>query len=551
MTVAPANAIPTMHTQRLTPIVKDRALALVLAVFAIIVASHFDVVPIWDAKIYYACIEAAVHKSFDLVNFRCVSHPSVGYALLLGITQYLAPWTPASMYVANAAIGIASILAFHGVIRLLFPNRPSGEYAFVAALYGLAPLFVANAVFLTLDYAATAFFVLFVYFVLVRRPWVAGGLGTVVAFTKETGGAAAALVMLAIIVAVVMKPPMSRGARIELLKAQLPIALVPTVGLALFVILLRGSREFTGWANTYATVGSIGWASRVDAWLNTNLADRTMQSFLFDMFGLNFQWLFTVVIVGAIAVRLARPSDHDPSHMYQPRLGLLAALSMIGLAYITTRYRGYNNARYVLLMSPVLVATFYGSLLWLVKNGAIRSFYLGLCAALVLISNFRTVDPLSKSIFGTFDFGSHRLLDMPSIVGGLRLDSLVYNLEFLQLEYLYAEMIRDLRPPVGAVILMGNAVYNFPPDVDGRSYTLTSNPNRAMPILVARGDIDRNILASHLTRDGDLFYYAAFANADNRELEALLSAYELVGRKRFDRYGYTLDLYTFRFRFTS
>jgi len=28
-------------------------------------------------------------------------------------------------------------------------------------------------------------------------------------------------------------------------------------------------------------------------------------------------------------------------------------------------------------------------------------------------------------------------------------------------------MIRDVRPPPGSVLLMGNAIYNFPPDVDG------------------------------------------------------------------------------------
>ena len=545
-----ADSAQTLREPAKTSVTIDRGLLAVLTLFTAVVASHLDVTPIWDAHIYYACIEEAVHKSFELVNFRCVSHPSIFYALLLGVTQYLAPWTPAWLYVVNAAVGLLSIVAFHRIVRLLYPDRPRYEYALVTALYGLAPLFVANAVFLTLDYAATALVVLFVYFLLARRPWAAGAVGAAVAFTKETGGAAVALAAVAFTLAFIVRPSMPRRARVERLRGQLPIAIVPAMALLAFVLLVRTSRQFAGWANTYATVGDIAWGTPLDAWLNTNLADRSMQSFLVDMFVLNFQWLFTTVIVAAIAVHVFRPIDREPSDISAPRLPLFGALLVIGLAYVTTRYRGYNNARYVLTMTPALVATFYGTLLWLVKSGRIRLTYLGGCALLVVVSNFRTVDPVSKAIFGTFEFGSHQVLDMPSIVGGLKLDSMVYNLEFLQLEYLYGDMIREIRPRPGAVILMGNAVYNFPPDVDGRTYALTANPGHVLPLFVSRGNIAPTILADHFMREGELFYYAAFANADNDELAAL-RGYELVDTRRFNRQGYTLDVYAFRFRFRS
>jgi hypothetical protein len=54
-----------------------------------------------------------------------------------------------------------------------------------------------------------------------------------------------------------------------------------------------------------------------------------------------------------------------------------------------------------------------------------------------------------------------------------------------------------------------------------------------------------------MQRDGEVFYYMAFANADNAQFRPLLSEYALVAKKQHRRHGYTLDVYTFRFAFTS
>ena len=125
----------------------------------------------------------------------------------------------------------------------------------------------------------------------------------------------------------------------------------------------------------------------------------------------------------------------------------------------------------------------------------------------------------------------------------------MYNLEFVQLQYLFGDMVRDVRPRPGSVLLMGNAIYNFPPEVDGRSYRLTADPSHAVPLFVAIGDVKRDVLQLHVRRAGELFFYVAFANADNDQLRNLLKEYALVATRQYQRNGYTLDLYTFRFAF--
>jgi hypothetical protein len=346
-------------------------------------------------------------------------------------------------------------------------------------------------------------------------------------FTKETGAAAYAFAVTAGLV--VLKPRRDIW----------PLLVLPATAVLAYLAVARIRLGGPGWVGLYAPIGAVNdWR---DAWLNTNLADASIRSFLADIFVLNFQWLFTAVVIARAAAMLLQFEASDRSGAETRRAVVFFSVLLVGLVYITTRYRPYNNARYVLMASPGLIVVFYSALVSLVTNQIGRVMYLTVCALLVFWSNFRTVDIVSASIFGTFPFGTHRLLDMPSLIGGVRADSIVYNLEFLQLQYLYADVIRDLRPRPGTVVLMGAAVWNFPPDVDGRRYTLTANPSRALPLIV-NGAWD-----SHLTHDGEPFYYAAFANADNGDLAGLKTRYPVIATTQYRRRGYTLDLYTFRY----
>jgi len=517
--------------------------------FVAIVATHLDVIPFWDAKNYLLCVEEAVGKPFDLLNFRCFTHPSIAYALLWGLTQYVWPWSPAFMYAINAVVGVASIAAFDGLLRRLFPDGRDAEYTLVTALYALAPLFVSHAIFLNLDYGATAFFVIFLYCLMAHRFWAASAFALAAMFTKETAAAACALAVVAYVVAFVLRPGTSWAQRAVALRSHAPLLAVP-LALGIYIVFAAGFRHDPGgWAGSYAPVQII--PDRVDAFLNTNLADPSIRSFLADIFVLNYQWLYTIVVAAAIGAASIRvePPQHERAGM--TRRGLFLALTLVGLVYVVTRYRFSNAARYVLLASPLLILAFYHALIGLFARQRSRMAYLSVCALFVFLSNFRSLDSVSRSFFGTFNFGSHALLDMTSLTGGLKLDSIVYNLEFLQLQYLFGDMIRDVRPQPGSILLMGNAIYQFPPDVDGRDYTLTANPSHTIPFFIAIGDVKRDVIASHVRSNGELFFYIAFANADNVQLPELLKTYPLVGTKTYDRHGYTLELYTFRFSFTS
>jgi hypothetical protein len=522
-------------------------LLLVVLVFVGIVVSYRDFIPYWDAKAYFTCIVEATQKPFDLLNFRCTGHPSIVYMFLLGLTQYRAPWNVSLVNAANALLGVASTIAFHALLCLLFPKRSAAEYVLVTALYAFAPLFLAHAIFLNVDYGMTAFFVLFLYFLLARLFWTASVFAVAMMFSKEIGAAAYAVTVPAYVVAFTIRTPMLWKERIAELRLQLPLVAAP-FALATYVVAFHMFQSNPGpWVDSYAPVGVL--PDRLNLMLNTNLADAGIRSYLADIFILNYQWLYSGVLIAASCVAVVRTGGPREERVALAGTGLFLSLVLLGLVYCVTRYRAYNNARYVLIVSPVLILVFYRALLSLFTNGAARRLFLSVTAVLVFLSNFRTLDFGSKSVFGTFNFGSHALLDMPSLIGGLKLDSIVYNLESLQFHYLLSDMMQDLRPAPHAVLFMGDTTYNFPPQVDERSYALTLDPSYALPlsILFRDGDVRRDVLREHLMGDGDRFFYMAFANADNHQLRMLLTQYPLVGTKQYERHGYTLDVYTFRF----
>ena len=340
------------------------AFALVALLFAGIVASHWDFVPYWDAKGYFDCIAHATQTAFSLQNYRCFGHTTIAYLLPLAFTQSLAPWNLPLTYAANALLGLASIAAFQALLGRLFPGRSAVEYALVTALYALAPLFVVHAIFLNLDYGMTAYFVLFLHFLIARRVWPASVFAIALVLSKETGAAVFAAAIAAYAIAFVIRGQVWREAPLRELRAHAPLLAVP-LALAAYMVASHLTQPDIAsggsWMSSYAVVSMLH--DPLSA-LSINPADAGIRSLLADLFVLNYQWIYTVVLVAAVCATVARTDAAGRARAAGAAGNVLfLSLLLVGLVYVVTRYRDYNNARYVLVALPVLVALFYRALL--------------------------------------------------------------------------------------------------------------------------------------------------------------------------------------------
>jgi len=130
------------------------------------------------------------------------------------------------------------------------------------------------------------------------------------------------------------------------------------------------------------------------------------------------------------------------------------ALATVGLAtflliYGLTSFRTWSNLRYFALIYPLLLMLAYAALVRLGARATLRAVVMAAVTLLFALATMRSVDPVSRAVYGTFSIGDREMYRMSSITGefgGPGRDELVYNLEFTGFHHLQNAFFAQLRP---------------------------------------------------------------------------------------------------------
>jgi len=540
MTASPEHTIKT-HTAHGTSHV---GLLTVIFLFLCAILPLMTVAPAWDSASFYICITNATGTHFHLHNFRCANHASVLYFLLLGITQYIDYGNVRLVYFINILIAIGGAVGMYGILQRRNDQLRETERGLLAALFLAAPVFFAHVIHINLDMAMTCFFVIFLSFLLHRRWWLAGFFAGMMVFTKETGMAlyAATIVLFSIIVL----PPFLRSQKWHRTLGQITPLLIPGLGIALYFLWLR----LEGW--------SVLWnATEKPMMINPFLIpinDRIFRLYLGNIFIVNFQWIITTVIAIALIIGTIRWRRNRSSVMGKPatasanRERLFLIFVAIATVYITTLVRPWSMARYVLAAYPVLLIVFSFALTSLWRNWIVRSLILSVILIAFVMSNLRTIDPVSKAFYGTFPFGTHAILqiDARPVAESFKRDEMIYNLEYIEIEHLYSDAMAALRPSPTTPVVMGESgAFYFPPLIDAVTYRPTTVWNRSMKRRIVGGSWElRSLLQSK--EQPPLIHLIAFPNLDNSKVLTLLKdRYRETDQRVFAHDGYSITTSTF------
>jgi hypothetical protein len=519
-----------------TPIVRLELLAPFFLLLAITLP-FLTFQPFWDGSVDISIIRRALHtQPFSLLNFRVSGHPSIIYLLLLGIPQIFTNSIPL-VYLSNMALAMAAISAFYGILRLLTDGKYSRmEMVLATAIFACSPVYVAHIFHVTLDFGVVSFFVIFLYFLLREKFLWASIFALAMCFTKETGTAAyvgtSGIYLLACLLR--EKGPFRRRMRYLGNKWILFTPLLILLSYYAYLYLTTGGNLY--WDPKNHSLSTIVRMA-MDFHL---LSDRSMHAYLANVFVINFQWIASIFL--ALLV-YSLPGFLRSKHFRARKDYLIMTLAtFLLLLYIVTRYRPWNNARYVLLTLPPLLLLSSTSLLILIERKFTRILILSVTLALVVLSNFRTIDPISRKVYGTFDFGDHPMLDVISFYGWTRKDAITYNLEFMNLETLANEAAEDLGWRSSSLVFVGDrgefwwpfAVQSPKGQIERFSIRLVADQAKMTP--------------EELQKSGkSAFYFLAFPNLHNEEnLAYLRNHYPLVTSKEYEHNGYRLTVSTFR-----
>lgn len=397
---------------------------LLLAVFAGIPAVYFSYVPIWDGWQFSRCyVSAAVAGSL-----WCFDHSAFIHTFLFGLTQKPDPGNFYSLYAANIVLGVLGLICLRALLNWLYKDVLSPvNITLLSFCFGFAPVFLVHIVQQSLDYTLPVYLIIVLFFLYSGRFPLAMFAGVLMVFTKESGFMVYGVTVFLFVPLILIKGSLAWKDK----KRFLYVTAVLSIPIILFVLYMLITPE--------TQVGS-SWLDGIIGMLKFYLVDPVIAAQLVSLLVLNFNWILTGIIAAGLIIL---GINYSKGRRSERGLGfydrIYFYLLFILFVYFLTRIPMWNNPRYMLPVFPVLVILFADAVSVVFKRQAVVSCVLAVVLALLCVSSFRTIDPVSKKIMGTFEFGSHEMLGMASFEnapGYYGRDQLVYNFEFTEIHFL-------------------------------------------------------------------------------------------------------------------
>ncbi|HKH90621.1 MAG TPA: hypothetical protein VKA54_02395 [Gemmatimonadaceae bacterium] len=502
-----APAIETTKGTRWLPVI---ALLAAASLSAVLLWSRRDYVPLFDGRIYADCVAKVAADPGYVAQYRCAGHIAESYVAILVLAARLVPDTPVALLLANALLLAVGAAALWRLARSAFPGEEHRVgRSLVVGAFLVHPIVLASVVQPGLDLGLLVFSLCALAAAVEGRRWMLVLFGVLLIFSKEPGvvlyGAIAAVWMWRRCASMLSPDDATRVgiaalfflAGLSMLSHETPSALFflaaawiaarrqrrpalpPGQGLgstvlgewpvALPVLLLfgylvyysmRAATSPDGTGQPVVWGGGGGALGIVATLLRGGIFDPPTLSSLALMFVIGFLWVPSVWMLGDLAIGAVRHVRNLPARpvpgVDRSALGFIVVV-LLADVWLLSRFVTFSNARYFLPVFPLALVGAYAALVRLRVRPLGRGFLFASVAALLVVSTVRTVDPVSRAIWGTFPVGDRALLSITSLRNeccGHGRDQLVYNLEFTQFASLQDALYERLKPSDSTVLVV-------------------------------------------------------------------------------------------------
>ena len=514
--------------------------------------SRADYVPFWDGRFYTNCVLDAASGPFAIGALRCGEHASHAFMAFAALAQTLVPGGYAVVVGTNALVFLLACVGFHRLARLAFPaDDQRVDRALLTATFALQPALLAAVVHPGIDLPLVPGFVWCTVFLLERR-WVAVVMvGLAMAFTKETGVLLYAVLLGCYAVWFVLRAPGSARSRAMSLVRLIPLG-TPGFAFGAYLLYRRTlSDETVLWRSSTIDQSLVSQllVPRLDLWLISYLA---------IMLVLNFAWIASGWVAFDLFVGTVRRAHRLPRRPLAGAdgqvVGFLMLLTVV-TAYALSRFITLSFPRYLLVFLALLPVPFYAALLRFQIVPLWRRAILAIYAVLLLGSTVRTIDPVSRRLWGTFPIGNHDLLRLTRVVGeccGAGQDHIVYSLQFTVLSDLQSKMLAAIAPNDSTVLVVPDSA-DWQKDwrIFGELDETTHRRTLAREGVVRPTVIWAREIMSGRARPATAWFIALPMGSVTRALRDLAGPYVVGEERRFWIGGYSLSAYPLTLRDTG
>ncbi len=427
---------------------RERLLAFggITAAFFAILWPEFGYVPIWDGRVYANCAIGAAANGLSFESLRCAGHPSQGYAMFLAFSQLVRLGDVSLLHLTNTLLGLLALACFRVVLGRVFPAPAlARQLDLVTLACAVHPVLLSTLLQVNIDFGVYVFFFAALAALMSGRFGWTALAGVFLCFSKETGVLAYA-VMVGL--DALFRMAEAKGSATERLRRLAPMSVTaaPVVAFAVHMLWWNATHaENAVWKNKWQH-------GPLDGFNFFDLSEPVFRSYAAGIFVLGFMWVVSALIGADLLVAgarmLRRQGDREVPGADRRRLAYVTLLAAV-LTYLLTSFRTWSNLRYFALLYPLFVLLAFAALLRLGAGTRLRVAALAGITALFAFAAYRSDDPLSRVVYGTFSAGDREMYRMASITGefgGPGRDQLVYNLEFIGYHDVQNALFRRLRP---------------------------------------------------------------------------------------------------------
>lgn len=419
--------------------IENSAILLVLAVFILLSVEVLHTWIMWDARQYYADPDGSMDIQGIVDNFDAdfsgiyqlylLGHASLGYSLWVIFFQLIREG-PASVHTAGIILACISIYSFYQILRKILGCKYSNRMLALAALpYAVSPFVLGIVENVNVDHATMYFAVIFIACSLYHYEALELIFAFCLCFTKEPAVIYYAVYIVAKIICEYLKDNAFSVRRLMVFGFGNIKNYVYAAPVILWVVLYAFNSN-SMWGSSKADLAS--WRGQG---INTfGIASNVILAKLKQIFLLNFNWLFWVIILLVIIIFIAGrvKADKEILMMIIPICAFGAAVLVFGCFYIT-----WVHVRYVVPVIPVIYLLAAAALTKLDLRG-IRFWICNLMlAVLLLVQSYYVIDPVTKGVYPSISVGNGKIYSMqvndgPRIADDKQFhDSIVYNRQYI------------------------------------------------------------------------------------------------------------------------
>ena len=360
----------------------------------------------WDGLLYYeTCQDLSL---FSLSSLAIYGHMAQTYGSAISAASLVFGNVGNVMIALNISLLVLSSLAFYGIICTILSDKKEWIKVGVTAIYTFSPFYLGMVGYHNLDFYMQCLFPIVLYF-LFKRNWLMFTVtGLFFCFTKETAIIVYTGLCMGQIVVEYMEisnKHIGRFFKRIICSARYYLMLLP--------MLL--------WLLTFLILGPWSAGESVIIFDIDYIIEK-----LKVLYVLNFNWLFTILfIIGFVFVCLKKIEISEISWWIIP-----IGMAQIFFTAFSCLFKTVNHPRY----SDSSIATLYIIGVYIIlktKRQWISGLSVLLISLLMLLSCYRTIDPLSRAMFNLVDIGETNLITTyDSILG----DGMIYNRQMLGME---------------------------------------------------------------------------------------------------------------------